>query len=98
MPVKCLQSGACCIAFEVHGVPGYQDGIKSEHTVCIHLVQRKRDEKGWHRAKCLLHETKAYPDECRKFNWPDNPEDVCQLGKGVWKSVGVRSPERDLRD
>lgn len=98
MPVKCLQSGACCISFEVHGVPGYKDEVKHAQTICIHLVQRYQDEKGWHRARCLLHNTSDYPDECRKFNWIDNPENVCQLGKSVWKHEGVKNPEDDLID
>ncbi len=98
MEVKCLQSGACCISFEVHGVLGYKNGVKPEFEACKHLIKAYKDENGkWHHAKCLLHDTPDYPDECRKYNFP-GPNNMCGLGQAVWKSRGVENPQTDLLD
>ncbi len=95
---KCLQSGECCYSQEVHGVPGYEEGVKPAFRVCIHLVPAERDEnRRWHRARCLLHDTPSFPDECRSFNFP-GPNHQCALGQEIWKKRGVRNFEKELLD
>lgn len=95
---KCLQSGTCCISFEVHGVPGYKDNIKPEFKPCIHLIQAYKDEKGkWHRAKCLLYHSSDFPDECKKYNFP-GPNQKCGLGQATWKNRGIKDIEKELID
>jgi len=95
---KCIRSGACCVSFEVHGVPGYESGIKPSNEVCLHLVSAYKDEQNrWHHAKCLLHDTSDFPLECRNFNFPGS-NNICGLGEAVWKTRGVFQFEIDLSD
>lgn len=98
MKVKCLQSGVCCTSFEVHGVPGYKDGIKPEFEPCRHLIQAYKDGNGkWHRAKCQLYHTPDFPEECRMFNFP-GPNLTCAIGEAMWKKRGVEDPENEILD
>lgn len=94
---KCLQSGACCFTFEVHGVPGYQDKIKPERQQCHHLIPAYKDFEGkWHKAKCKLYNSLDFPGECRKFNFPGT-NGMCGLGQAIWKSRGVKDFNTDIK-
>lgn len=95
---KCLQSGECCYSQEVHGVPGYKEGVKPAFKACIHLVTAEKDENGrWHRARCLLHHTLDLPDECKNFNIL-GPNHQCALGQEIWKRRGIKDVEKELLD
>jgi len=95
---RCLRSGACCVSFRVHGVPGYINGVKAEFEQCIHLVPAHPDaDKCWHKASCVLHGTPQFPDECARFDFP-GPSDQCALGQAIWRARGVVEIEKDLAD
>lgn len=96
--MKCLRSGECCTAFEVHGVPGYANGKKPEFEACKHLVRAYQDHNGqWHRALCILHNTPEYPNECKDFDFP-GANGMCGLGQSIWKARGVDNPSIELID
>ena len=96
--MKCLRSGECCTAFEVHGVLGYLEGKKPAFEACKHLVKAYQDNCGqWHRAHCKLHGTSDYPDECEKFNFPGD-NGMCGLGQAIWKARGIDNPDVEAAD
>ena len=82
----------------VIGVPGYEDGIKPAYKQCLHLVPAEPLGNGkFRKARCLLHDTPDFPEECRILNLP-GPNHQCALGQVIWKRAGVTDFEKQLVD
>lgn len=94
---KCVRCGTCCKDYEVHGVPGHEDGLKPKGILCNHCEPAEMDKQGqWHAATCDIHETTKHPEECSMPPLIPSGGGPCPRGLRIWAKWKKEFPNSEL--